>query len=66
MELEIGGKLVYFDAVLNGTEPIFNDTPEAVRHYLVDLKQKQDVSHLTVVPGKTLRTLSVDEYLERS
>jgi hypothetical protein len=57
---------MYFDAVLNGTEPIFNATPEAVRKYLNALKQKQDISHLTVVPGKTLRELSVDEYLELS
>jgi hypothetical protein len=54
---------MYFDVVLNGKKPIFNDTPEEVRDFLERISVLEDLTNWTVVPGDTLDPMSIDDYL---
>ena len=56
---------MYLDVVLDQNyRPIFNDTPENVRDYLIGIRNTEDVSSLIVVPGENMETKTVNDYLE--
>ena len=53
---------MYFDVVLNERLiPIFNDTPEKVRQWLID--HPNMIGQVNLVDGQQLRPMSVLEYL---
>ena len=55
---------MYFDAVLDtDMQVLFNGTPEETKKWL-ESRSEEMLSHITcVVDGKTLRSMSVLEYL---
>lgn len=55
----------YFDAVLDENMKVyFNGTPEEVANWLVEKAREMSTVDLQIYPGKTLRPMSVDDYLQ--